>query len=163
MFEDLIELEVLYKQIQELCIRHLSQIDYEKEATKTYSEIINTCFNLLKKATYQKNFQKQKDDEDEDYQSQLFNDGYKEGYFQINCDIKELEMLIYNSKARFDIWQSHKNPYASFQVQNKTGTNFMITYSNTLSTFKHIIRMLKQKQNTNETFKEITDYLFKMN
>lgn len=156
MVQDLIELEQLYRQIQELCFRKLSQAKYEKEAAKTYSNILNTCFNLLKKETFRQNFQK---DEDGDYQSQLFEDGYKQGYAQINCDRETLEILLYNSRARFDIWQPNQNPYAKLQDQNKTTTNNIISYANTLSTFKRIIKILKQKQDTDEFPEEIINLL----
>ena len=152
--EILKEIELLYQQIQQLCLKNLAQTEYKKEDTNAYGNILNICFDLLKRTTLHQNNQDQSQTE-KDYPSNLFADAYKLGYMPIDFNTKQLDILLYNSKALFDTWQPNLNPYAQLQNQEYTEPNDTPQPTNTFAIFKQIKKILKQKQNTQEIIKEI--------
>jgi hypothetical protein len=100
--EDIKQIRLLYLQIQKLCLKKLSQSKYKKEDTNAYSNILNFCFDLSKKATLLQKTQTP-NPTDKDYIANLFEEGYKQGYNQINCNTKQIDLILYNNQAHFNI------------------------------------------------------------
>ena len=158
--ENFKQAELLYRQIQQLCLKNLAQIKYQKEATAAYSHILDSCYNLLKKTTpHQKEQTEFRTNTDKYYQSALFEDGYKLGYTPINCSNNQLDILLYNSKAHFNTWQPQTNPYSQLQQQNYDNSQKIYQTTDVLSVFKQIKKILKQKQSSSETIKQVANLL----
>lgn len=158
--ENFEQIELLYKQIQQLCFKNLVQIKYQKEATAAYGHILGRCYNLLKKTIPQQKEQPQfKSDTDKDYQSALFEEGYKLGYTPIECTNNRLDIFLHNSKAHFSTWQPQTNPYRLLQQQDYADTRKTVKSPDVLSLFKQIKKILKEKQSSPEIIKQINNLL----
>lgn len=158
--DNLNQIKLLYQEIQQLSLRILTKTNCKKEYTNTYSNLLNTCFDLSQKAGHLKKSQIQIK-QNEDYLSTLFKDGYKLGYTPIDCGTKQLDILLYNNTAHFDTWQPNTNPYAQLQQQKPKDNKNSPQTTDILSLFKQIKKILKQKQDSDETLKEISNLIDK--
>lgn len=149
--EDIKQIRLLYLQIQKLCLKKLSQSKYKKEDTNAYSNILNFCFDLSKKATFLQKTQTP-NPTGKDYIANLFEEGYKQGYNQINCNTKQIDLILYNSQAHFNIWQPKTNPYEQLRpILNNNKKKLQPV--DTIALFKQIKKILNQ--NTQEIIREI--------